>query len=82
MMLLKAQLLDAENRIQVLEKQVNPELVCHESLYTDESQRGEGEAKWLPSSLLSLRRVCLHCQPGDFVAVVGAVGAGKVNSLL
>ena len=36
--------------------------------------------QWSPSSLLSLRRVTMHCKPGEFVAVVGAVGAGKVCS--
>ena len=75
MALLKAQLLDAEETVQTLQKQVHPELVC---------ERSHSEP-WSPSSLLSLRRVCMHCKPGDFVAVVGAVGSGKstlVNSLL
>lgn len=77
MMLLKAQLLDAEEKIQTLQRQVQPHLVC-------ESNHGQLE-KWSPSSLLPLRRVCMHCNPGDFVAVVGAVGAGKstlINCLL
>eukprot|EP00804_Cyclotella_cryptica_P002770 CCRYP_021220-RD/>CCRYP_021220-RD protein AED:0.04 eAED:0.04 QI:576/1/1/1/1/0.85/7/1584/1189 len=77
MMLLKAQLLDAEEKIQSLQKQVQPHLVC-------ESNRSQLE-KWSPSSLLPLRRVCMHCSPGDFIVVVGAVGSGKstlINCLL
>lgn len=78
MTLLKAQLLDAEETVQKLQRQIHPELVC------EKSNSSELET-WSPSSLLSLRRVCMHCKPGDFVAVVGAVGSGKstlVNSLL
>lgn len=76
MTLLKAQLLDAEETVEALQKKVHPELVC----------TSQNEFKsWSPSSLLSLRRVCMHCKPGDFIAVVGTVGAGKstlINSLL
>ena len=77
MTLLKAQLLDAEETVEILQKKMHPELVCEMS---------QGELRnWSPSSLLSLRRVCMHCKPGDFIAVVGTVGAGKstlINSLL
>jgi ABC-type bacteriocin/lantibiotic exporter with double-glycine peptidase domain len=76
MILLKAHLLDAEEKLHALQKQVQPELVC---------ERGYSEVQWSPSSLLSLRRVCMHAKPGQFIAVVGAVGSGKstlINSLL
>jgi ABC-type multidrug transport system fused ATPase/permease subunit len=77
MVLLKAQLLDAEDKVQELQKRVHPELLCHHS--------HSEVASWSPSSLLSLRRVCMYVKPGEFVAVVGAVGSGKstlINSLL
>eukprot|EP00581_Thalassiosira_minuscula_P016410 CAMPEP_0183715472 /NCGR_PEP_ID=MMETSP0737-20130205/9671_1 /TAXON_ID=385413 /ORGANISM="Thalassiosira miniscula, Strain CCMP1093" /LENGTH=1569 /DNA_ID=CAMNT_0025944567 /DNA_START=70 /DNA_END=4779 /DNA_ORIENTATION=+ len=82
MTLLKAQLKDAEDKINVLEKELHPELT-----YDDANDGGaaiEG-GKWTPSSLLSLRRVCMHCRPGELVAVVGGVGSGKstlINSIL
>ena len=76
--LMKAQLIDAEEKIHALQKAVHPELVCCE--------RSNSQIEsWSPSSLLSLRRVSMHCKPGDFIAVVGSVGSGKstlINSLL
>lgn len=75
--LMKAQLIDAEEKIHALQKVVHPELVCERSSSQIET--------WSPSSLLSLRRVSMHCKPGDFIAVVGSVGSGKstlINSLL
>jgi len=78
-MLLKAQLKDAEDKIAELQKQINPGLVC--SLSDADLQIGDEEDNWTPSSLLSLRRVCMHIRPGEFVAVVGAVGSGKVGSI-
>jgi ABC-type glutathione transport system ATPase component len=48
----------------------------------DEVEEG---GQFSPSSLLSLRRVTLECKRGEFVAVVGGVGAGKstlINSIL
>ena len=80
MLLLKAQLKDAEGAIKVLEKEIRPK----RSIEGNDRNDGQ-EGKWSPSSLLSLRRVCMNCQPGDFVAVVGGVGAGKstlINSIL
>ena len=77
MVLLKAQLLDAEEKVQELSQKVNPELV-----FDRNDIQVDG---WSPSSLLSLRRVYMHINPGEFVAVVGSVGAGKstlINSLL
>jgi ABC-type multidrug transport system fused ATPase/permease subunit len=66
MTLLRAQLRDAEDAIRAL------------GPGDDEDAREEGE--WpAPSSLLSLRRVSLNCKPGELVAVVGAVGSGKVR---
>ena len=79
MVLLKAQLRDAEDKINQLEKDLHPKPSLSYGAYEHES--GE-EGKWSPSSLLSLRRVCMQCKPGEFVAVVGAVGAGKVRQLL
>lgn len=76
-MLLKAQLKDAEDKIAELQKQINPGLVC--SLSDADLQIGDEEDDWTPSSLLSLRRVCMHIRRGEFVAVVGAVGSGKVS---
>ena len=78
--LLKAQLQDAEDKINALEKELHPE----EMRMMVVGEEGAG-GKWSPSSLLSLRRVCMHVKPGEFVAVVGAVGSGKstlVNSIL
>jgi len=70
-LLLKAQLRDAEDQIHALEKDLHPERSY--DLQDDEV------GKWSPSALLSLRRVNMYCEPGEFVAVVGAVGAGKVR---
>jgi ATP-binding cassette subfamily C (CFTR/MRP) protein 1 len=79
-LLLKAQLKDAEDAIKVLEKDTPPKRSI------DENDRRDGqEEKVSPSSLLSLRRVCMHCKPGEFVAVIGGVGSGKstlINSIL
>lgn len=75
MVLLKAQLKDAEDQINELEKELH-----HDLSFSATDQHEQVEGKWSPSSLLSLRRVCMQCQPGEFVAVVGAVGAGKVSS--
>ena len=76
MMLLKAQLLDAEDQIEALNRELHPERV-----YDSITEGGHDVAgQWSPSSLLSLRRVTMQCKPGEFVAVVGAVGAGKVCS--
>ena len=69
-LLLKAQLRDAEDQIHALEKELQPE----RSFDIQDDEVG----KWSPSSLLSLRRVNMYCEPGEFVAVVGAVGSGKV----
>lgn len=82
MILMKAQLIDAEDRIQTLQKQVQPELACDDSVGGEGVSAREQGGKWSPSSLLSLRRVCMHCKPGEFVAVVGGVGAGKVSPIL
>lgn len=76
MMLLKAQLLDAEVAIKALERELHP----GRSVYGN-NRHAAPEGKWSPSSLLSLRRVFMHCQPGEFVAVVGGVGAGKVSDM-
>lgn len=75
--LLQAQLLDAEKRIDTLEK----ELRHDKDPYSENELGNEEGGKWSPSSLLSLRRVSMHCQPGEFVAVVGGVGAGKVSDI-
>ena len=76
---MKAQLRDAEDQIHELEKELHPERVYDDPNNDD----GGGEGKWSsPSSLLSLRRVTMHCEPGEFVAVVGAVGAGKVSKCI
>ena len=72
-LLLKAQLKDAEDKLKELEQMLHPEILCEETDHTDQ------EGPWSPSSLLSLRRVTMHCGQGEFVAVVGGVGAGKVN---
>jgi len=72
-LLLKAQLKDAEDKLKELEQELHPEILRDESNQTDQ------EGPWSPSSLLSLRRVTMHCGRGEFVAVVGGVGAGKVN---
>ena len=78
-LLMKAQLRDAEDQIHELEKELHPERVYDDPNNDD----GGGEGKWSsPSSLLSLRRVTMHCEPGEFVAVVGAVGAGKVSKCI
>ena len=75
MVLLKAQLMDAEDTIYEMKKIYSPE-----TLGPTIEDQGEGvEGKWSPSSLLSLRRVSMQCKPGEFVAVVGAVGSGKVS---
>ena len=81
MMLLKAQLRDAEDKIHLLEKELHPETM---PLNEDSSEHAlvDEEGKWSPSSLLSLRRVSIQCKPGELVAVVGAVGSGKVNVFL
>jgi hypothetical protein len=50
MVLMKAQLMDAEEKVMMLQKQVQPELVCERS-------QSELDETWSPSSLLSLRRV-------------------------
>lgn len=75
MVLLKAQLKDAEDQIHVLEKELHPERTFDDS----NEEEGQEEGKWSPSSLLSLRRVTMQCQPGELVAVVGGVGSGKVR---
>ena len=77
MALLRAQLIDAENTIAKLN---DTGTVSSHSMLMDEEGR-EGS----PSSLLSLRRVTMQCKRGEFVAVVGGVGAGKstlINSIL
>ena len=80
MSLLRAQLLDAENTIAKLSGDAKP-MTSHSSS-VDEVEEG---GQFSPSSLLSLRRVTLECKRGEFVAVVGGVGAGKstlINSIL
>ena len=72
-LLLKAQLKDAEDKLKELEHELHPMTLREDSNHTDQ------EGPWSPSSLLSLRRVTMHCRQGEFVAVVGGVGAGKVN---
>lgn len=79
MLLLKAQLRDAEDQIGLLQKELHPDLVEDERYAQQQDDGGDEEGKWSPSSLLSLRRVTMHCEPGEFVAVVGAVGSGKVR---
>jgi len=85
-LLLQAQLLDAEDRIQSLEQKLHPKIACSKRIPSNPSSSDhEGKDKWSPSSLLSLRRVCMYVKPGEFVAVVGGVGAGKstlINSIL
>lgn len=79
MALLKAQLIDAENTIAKLSDTGN---ISSQSLLMDENEEG---GEFSPSSLLSLRRVTMHVKKGEFVAVVGGVGAGKstlINSIL
>lgn len=80
MLLLKAQLKDAEDKIKQLESEISPTHLVD----GEEQSVGQGE-KWSPASLLSLRRVRIHIKPGEFIAVVGGVGAGKstlINSIL
>lgn len=60
-----------------MERELNPHLPSDKSNH----ENADNEGPWSPSSLLSLRRVCMHCRPGEFVAVVGGVGSGKVNAI-
>ncbi len=79
MALLKAQLIDAENTIAKLS---DTGTISSHSMLMDENEEG---GEFSPSSLLSLRRVTMHVKKGEFVAVVGGVGAGKstlINSIL
>ncbi len=79
MALLKAQLIDAENTIAKLSDKGT---TSSHSMLMDENEEG---GEFSPSSLLSLRRVTMHVKKGEFVAVVGGVGAGKstlINSIL
>ncbi|KAL7549875.1 hypothetical protein ACHAWF_013132, partial [Thalassiosira exigua] len=82
MVLMNAQLKDAEDRIHVLERELRAGGTTE--LEDDVGVPRHG-GKWSPSSLLSLRRVTMRCKPGEFVAVVGGVCAGKstlINSIL
>lgn len=79
MALLRAQLIDAENTIAKLN---GTGTISSHSMMMDENAE---EGEFSPSSLLSLRRVTMHVKKGEFVAVVGGVGAGKstlINSIL
>jgi len=79
MALLRAQLIDAENTIAKLR---NKGSISSHSMLMDENEEG---GEFSPSSLLSLRRVTMQVKRGEFVAVVGGVGAGKstlINSIL
>ena len=80
MSLLRAQLLDAENTIARLSGDTKT-MTSHSSSVNEVEEGGQ----FSPSSLLSLRRVTMECKRGEFVAVVGGVGAGKstlINSIL
>lgn len=79
MALLRAQLIDAENTIAKLN---DTKTISSHSMLMD---KNEEEGEFSPSSLLSLRRVTMQVKKGEFVAVVGGVGAGKstlINSIL
>jgi len=79
MALLRAQLIDAENTISKLS---DTGTISSHSMLMDENEEG---GDFSPSSLLSLRRVTMQVKKGEFVAVVGGVGAGKstlINSIL
>ena len=67
MTLLRAQLQDAEDALR-----------ARDGAKARSEEADEG-GEQTPSSLLSLRRVNLRVQPGELVAVVGAVGSGKVS---
>ena len=75
-LLLKAQLKDAEDKIKQLETEIFPT-----QLVDGEDKIVGKEEKWSLLSLLLLCRVRMHIKPGEFIAVVGGVGAGKVNAL-
>jgi ABC-type multidrug transport system fused ATPase/permease subunit len=79
MALLRAQLIDAEKTIAKLNDKGT---ISSHSMLMDENEEG---GEFSPSSLLSLRRVTMQVKRGEFVAVVGGVGAGKstlINSIL
>ena len=78
MALLKAQLIDAEKTISKLTD-------TDGGISSHSISMNEEEGFLEPSSLLSLRRVTMQVKRGEFVAVVGGVGAGKstlINSIL
>jgi ATP-binding cassette subfamily C (CFTR/MRP) protein 1 len=80
MSLLRAQLLNAENTIAKLSGDTKT-MTSHSSSVNEVEEGGQ----FSPSSLLFLRRVTIECKRGEFVAVVGGVGAGKstlINSIL
>jgi ABC-type lipoprotein export system ATPase subunit len=82
MLLLKAKLKDTEGAIIVLERKIHPKQSIDGRDWNNDGQEG---GRWSPLSLLLLRRVCMDCRPGDFVAIVKGVGVEKstlINSIL
>jgi hypothetical protein len=66
MLLLKVQLKDAEGAIKLLEREIRPKWLINGKDWNYDGQKG---GRWSPLSLLSLRRIHMDCQPGDFVAI-------------